>query len=41
MPSDPTGIIGVYSLQLAADETTYYYSYVRTLADLFLIDGLK
>jgi serine/threonine protein kinase len=41
LPSDPAGIIELYSLQLAADETSYYYSYIRTLSDLYLIEGLK
>jgi hypothetical protein len=41
LPSDPAGITELYSLQLAADETSYYYSYIRTFSDLYLIDGLK
>ena len=40
-PADPAGIAELYSLQLAADETTYYYSYIRTLSDLYVIGGLR
>src|SRR5207237_4376891 len=41
MPVDPAGVVTVYSVQVAANEQTYFYSYIRDLTDLYLIQGLR
>jgi hypothetical protein len=41
VPSDPAGFRGIASFLIAADEKSYVYSYSRTLADLYLVSGLK
>ena len=40
-PPDPAGFLGVGPLIVAADGRSYYYSYQRELADLYLIEGLR
>lgn len=40
-PADLAGIATVWSVHIAPDEKSYYYSYVRTLSDLYLVTGLK
>ena len=40
-PSDPAGFWGIPSFIIAADEKSYVYSHGRTLADLYLVSGLK
>ncbi|HKF41477.1 MAG TPA: protein kinase [Thermoanaerobaculia bacterium] len=40
-PSDPAGFGGIRSLLIAGDETSYVYSHTRTLAELYLVTGLK
>lgn len=40
-PSDPAGIVAIYSTQIAADGKTYGYSSNRILSDLYLVRGLK
>jgi WD40 repeat protein len=41
VPPDPAGFWGITSFFIAADDTSYVYSYQRTLADLYLVNGLK
>ncbi len=41
MPADPTGIIGIWGVQIAPDDKSYYYSYMRNLNDLYIVTGLK
>ena len=41
MPSDPAGIIDVWGVHVAPDERSYYYSYMRNLSDLYLVEGLR
>jgi hypothetical protein len=41
MPADPAGVVNVYSVQVAANEQSYFYSYQRDLTDLYLIQGLR
>jgi hypothetical protein len=41
VPSDTAGLFGISSLFIAADGKSYVYSYHRTLADLYLVSGLK
>ena len=40
-PADPAGVTGIYAAQIANDDRTYFYSYIRRLSDLYLIEGLK
>ena len=40
-PADPAGVTEIYSAQIAADDRSYFYTYVRRLSDLYLIEGLK
>jgi serine/threonine protein kinase len=40
-PADSAGIDTVGRVMLSADLKAYVYSYVRTLSDLYLVDGLK
>jgi predicted Ser/Thr protein kinase/WD40 repeat protein len=40
MPADPSGVLGITRVRLAADGRTYAYSFSRILSDLFLVDGL-
>ncbi len=41
VPPDPAGFGGITSFFIAADDRSYVYSYQRTLADLYLVSGLK
>jgi Tol biopolymer transport system component len=41
MPTDPAGIFNIYSVQVAANEQSYFYTFQRDLTDLFLIQGLR
>jgi hypothetical protein len=41
MPPDPTGIVNVWGVHVGPDERSYYYSYMQTLSDLYLVEGLK
>jgi Tol biopolymer transport system component len=38
---DPVGLGSVYSIQIADDGRAYYYTFQRSLSDLFLVDGVK
>jgi hypothetical protein len=40
-PADPAGVTEIYSAQIGADDRSYFYTYVRRLSDLYLIEGLK
>jgi Tol biopolymer transport system component len=39
--ADPAGVDELLSLQLSEDAQSYYYSYQRTLSDLYLVNGLR
>jgi hypothetical protein len=41
VPPDPAGFWGITSFFIAADGKSYVYSYMRTMADLYLVSGLK
>ena len=41
VPPDTAGSFGISSFLIAADGRSYVYSYRRTLADLYLVSGLK
>jgi serine/threonine protein kinase/Tol biopolymer transport system component len=41
MPADPIGVVNVWGTRVGPDERSYYYSYMRTLSDLYLVVGLK
>jgi len=41
VPSDSAGIDTIRGVELSSDATSYVYGYVRTLSDLYLVDGLK
>ena len=40
-PADPVGLEAINNLFVTLDGRTYCYGYLRTLSDLFVIDGLK
>lgn len=40
-PSDPAGLNDIYAVHVADDGKSYFYSYVRILNDLYLVDGLR
>ena len=41
MPSDPTGVRGVFAVFVTPDGRHYVYSARRTITDLNLVEGLK
>jgi Tol biopolymer transport system component len=41
IPADRAGIINVWGARVALDDRSYYYSYMRSLSDLYVMDGLK
>jgi serine/threonine protein kinase/Tol biopolymer transport system component len=41
MPSDPAGVAFISPPRIAADGQSYSYAYVRTLSDLYLVEGIK
>jgi hypothetical protein len=41
MPPDPAGIATLGGLAATPDGKAYAYSYVRSLADLYVVEGLK
>ncbi|MFZ0312183.1 MAG: protein kinase [Candidatus Korobacteraceae bacterium] len=41
VPGDNAGIDTVRGVELSADGKAYVYGYIRTLSDLYLVDGLK
>jgi serine/threonine protein kinase len=40
-PSDPAGLINIGPIQVTPDGRHYAYGFVRVLADLYVVDGLK
>jgi Tol biopolymer transport system component/predicted Ser/Thr protein kinase len=40
-PADSAGIDTIGRVMMSADNKSYVYSYVRTLSDLYLVEGLK
>jgi len=41
VPSDSAGIDTIRGLNLSTDAKSYVYGYIRTLSDLYLVDGVK
>jgi len=41
MPADPSGVSNVGRIAITPDLSSYAYSYVRVLSDLYVVDGLK
>ena len=41
MPFDAAGVVSVSPPLIAPDGNAYAYAYIRTLSDLYLVDGLK
>jgi eukaryotic-like serine/threonine-protein kinase len=41
VPSESAGIDTIRGVELSADGKSYVYGYVRTLSDLYLVEGLK
>jgi hypothetical protein len=40
-PADPAGVIDIWGVHLGPDDKSYYYSFMRSLSDLYVLDGLK
>jgi hypothetical protein len=40
-PADPAGVTGLAHLMFTTDGHSYAYNYLRSLSDLYLVDGLK
>jgi dipeptidyl aminopeptidase/acylaminoacyl peptidase len=40
-PPDTAGVTGIGHFMLTADGASYVYNYVRTLSDLYLVEGLR
>ena len=40
-PADAAGLTNLRAVIMAADGKSYVYGYVRTLSDLYLVEGLK
>ena len=41
VPPDRAGIVNLWSAHVGPDEQSYYYSYMRNLSDLYLVQGVK
>lgn len=41
MPPDAAGIVNVWGVHIGPDERSYYYSFTRTMSDLYLVEGLR
>jgi len=41
VPSDAAGIDTIRGVEIAPDAKSYVYGYIRTLSDLYLVEGLK
>ncbi len=39
--ADAAGIVTIRGITISADAKTYVYGYIRTLSDLYLVEGLK
>jgi Tol biopolymer transport system component len=40
-PADAAGVDSISGINITPDATSYVYSYVRTLSDLYVVEGLK
>jgi Tol biopolymer transport system component len=40
-PTDPAGVVGVGSIVLTPDGRTYVYQYLRSMSDLYLVEGMR
>jgi Tol biopolymer transport system component len=40
-PSDPAGVTSLSHIMFTPDGKSYVYNYLRTISDLYLVDGLK
>jgi hypothetical protein len=41
VPSDSAGIDNIRRIQIADGGKAYVYGYIRTLSDLYMVEGLK
>jgi dipeptidyl aminopeptidase/acylaminoacyl peptidase len=41
VPADSAGVDSISGIQITPDAKSYVYSYVRTLSDLYVVEGLK
>ncbi len=41
MPPDPAGVMTVSPVNVTPDWKSYAYSYQRSLADLYVVEGLR
>jgi len=41
VPADAAGIDTIRGITIASDAKAYAYGYIRTLSDLYLVEGLK
>jgi len=41
VPGDSAGIDTIRGVELSADSKAYVYGYIRTLSDLYMVEGLK
>jgi hypothetical protein len=41
IPPDPAGVTSVSPVTVTPDRSFYAYSYIRSLADLYVVEGLK
>jgi Tol biopolymer transport system component len=40
-PPDPAGVTNLYAIQISPEQGWYFYSYWRSLSDLYVVDGLR
>ncbi len=40
-PADRVGLVNIWGVRVGPDDRAYYYSYMRNLSDLYLLDGLR
>jgi dipeptidyl aminopeptidase/acylaminoacyl peptidase len=40
-PADPAGGLGIFTISITPDGRAYAYTYLRTLSDLYVVDGLN
>lgn len=38
---DAAGMNNIYSVQIPADDKSYFYTYMRRTSDLYVIEGLR
>jgi hypothetical protein len=41
MPFDTAGVVSITPPKITPDGRSYAYSYIRTLSDLYLVEGLR